>query len=91
MDIELLKLKAYVEISSYRLKTVKAIGENIKTPTKIAEDSEIKRNHMSKVLRELKEHGIAECINEEMKKGRLYRLTEQGLQVNKMIKEEEVL
>lgn len=36
---------------------------------------------MSKVLRELKESGVAECINEEVKKGRLYRLTSVGEEI----------
>lgn len=33
---------------------------------------------MSKVLKELKQAGIAECINPEVRKGRLYRLTDLG-------------
>ena len=33
---------------------------------------------MSKVLKELKESGVAECINEEVRKGRIYRLTDLG-------------
>ena len=36
---------------------------------------------MSKVLKELKESGVAECINEEARKGRLYRLTELGEEI----------
>ena len=45
---------------------------------KISKDSGIKKNHISKVLRELKDAGVAECINEESKRGRLYRLTSLG-------------
>ncbi|WP_369814541.1 hypothetical protein [Methanobrevibacter sp. YE315] len=47
-------------------------------PTQIASETGIRRNHISKVLRELKESGVAECINEEAKRGRLYRLTDLG-------------
>lgn len=85
MNDEMLIVKAYVEISSYRVKTVKAIGDDIKTPTQIAKDSGIHRNHMSKVLKELKEKEVVECLNEEMRKGRLYRLTEKGKELNKVI------
>lgn len=46
---------------------------------------------MSKVLKDLKEHEIVECLNEEMRKGRLYRLTEKGLKINEMIKGDEGL
>ena len=85
MNIELLKLKAYVEISSYRTKAVKSIGDTVKTPTNISKDSGIRTTHISKVLSELKGKGIVECINEEMRKGRLYRLTEKGLEVKQLM------
>lgn len=35
-------------------------------------------NHISKVLAELKAHELVECINPEVRKGRLYRLTDKG-------------
>lgn len=76
-DDTLIKL-AYVNCSSYRVKTVKALANEVKIPTDIAKDAEILPNHISKVLRELKETGVAECINEEARKGRLYRLTDIG-------------
>ena len=81
MDDETLKTYAYVNISSYRVKTVKALQNDIKTPTKIAADTGIRTNHISKVLSELKESGVAECVNEEAKKGRLYRLTDLGKEI----------
>ena len=31
-----------------------------------------------KALRELKDKGLVECVNEEYRKGRLYRLTSEG-------------
>lgn len=86
MNIALLKLKAYVEISSYRLKVIKTIGNDIKIPTKIAKDSGIRTNHISKVLKELKDKNIIECINEEARKGRLYRLTPIGIQIYNEVK-----
>ena len=69
---------AYVNISSYRAKTVKSLKDEVKIPTQIAKDAGIRPNHISKVLSELKAQGIAECINEEARKGRLYRLTDLG-------------
>ena len=33
---------------------------------------------MSATLRQLKEHELVECINPEVRKGRLYRLTKKG-------------
>ena len=81
IDDETLKIWSYVNISTYRVKTVKALKDEVKTPTKIAEDAGIRTNHISKVLRELKETGVAECINEEVRKGRLYRLTSIGEEI----------
>lgn len=88
-DDELLKLTSYVEISKYREKTLKSIGNNVKIPTNIAKDSNIRTNHISKVLSELKSKEIVECINEEARKGRLYRLTDTGKEVLKSINEKE--
>ena len=88
-DDELLKLTSYVEISKYREKTLKSIGNNVKIPTNIAKYSGIRTNHISKVLSELKSKEIVECINEEARKGRLYRLTDTGKKVLESINEKE--
>lgn len=88
-DDELLKLTSYVEISKYREKTLKSIGNNVKIPTNIAKDSNIRTNHISKVLSELKSKEIVECINEEARKGKLYRLTDTGKKVLESINEKE--
>lgn len=89
MDDETLKTYAYVNISTYRVKTVKALKDEVKTPTQIANDAGIRTNHISKVLKELKEVGVAECINEGVKKGRIYRLTSTGNEIAEYIKNED--
>ncbi len=55
-------------------------------PTAIAKDSGIRTNHISKVLSELKAHELVECINPEVRKGRLYRLTNKGEKIIKELK-----
>mgnify|MGYP002524293849 CR=1 FL=1 len=82
---EMLTEISYVEISKYRLNVVKTLDGNVKIPTVIARDSGIRTNHVSKVLSELKEHELVECINPEVKKGRLYRLSDDGLKVLKKL------
>lgn len=57
---------------------MKSLDSDVKIPTAIANDSGIRTNHISKVLSELKAHELVECINPEVRKGRLYRLTEKG-------------
>ena len=86
IDDETLKTYAYVSISSYRVKTVKALADEAKMPTVIAKDADILPNHISKVLKELKEVGVAECINPEVRKGRLYRLTDLGDEIANNLK-----
>jgi predicted transcriptional regulator len=86
---ELLKLTSFVQISKYREKTLKSIGDEVKIPTNIAKDSGIRTNHISKVLSELKSKEIVECINEEARKGRLYRLTDTGKDVLDFINDQE--
>ena len=75
MDDETLKIFAYVNISSYRVRSVKALKGEVKTPTDIARDADIKLNHISKVLSQLKDCGVAVCLNEEAYRGRKYKLT----------------
>ncbi len=85
MDLtdEMLTEISYVNISKYRTKVIKSLEESPKIPSVIARDSGIRTNHISKVLGELKEHELVECINPEVRKGRLYRLTETGEEVVK--------
>ncbi|MBP3791949.1 MAG: winged helix-turn-helix transcriptional regulator [Methanobrevibacter sp.] len=85
MDDETLKTYGYVISSSYREKSVKSLNESNKIPTDLAEDIGIRSNHISKVLRELKECGVAECINEEKRKNRIYRLTPKGEDIANLI------
>lgn len=81
MDDETLKVFAYVNISTYRVRAVKALDGEVKTPANIAKDADIKLNHISKTLHQLKDCGVAVCINENVKRGRLYRLTSVGEEI----------
>ena len=75
---EMLTEISYVNISKYRTKVMKSLDGEVLIPSQIAKNSGIRTNHISKVLSELKSHELVECINPEVKKGRLYRLTEKG-------------
>ena len=83
---EILTEISYVKISQYRTKVMKSLDGDVKIPTVIAKDSEIRPNHISKVLAELKAHELVECINPEVRKGRLYRLTDKGDEIVKNLK-----
>ena len=83
---EMLSEISYVEISSYRAIVMKSLDGDVKIPSQIAKDSDIRVNHISKVLSELKAHELIECINPEVRKGRLYRQTDKGEIVSKNLK-----
>ncbi|WP_410319186.1 transcriptional regulator [Methanobrevibacter sp.] len=80
---EMLTEISYVQISKYRTKVMKTLDGEVKIPSQIAKDSDIRVNHISKVLSELKAHELIECINPEVRKGRLYRHTDKGEQIVK--------
>ena len=83
---EMLTEISYVQISKYREKVMKSLEGEVKIPSQIAKDSDIRVNHISKVLSELKAHELIECINPEVRKGRLYRLTDKGDEIVKNLK-----
>ena len=74
-----LKLWAFIQASTYRQRVMKYLYKAyFGTPTQIALNSQLRTNHISKVLRELKEKGLIICINEGSRKGRVYKLTKIG-------------
>ena len=75
---EMLKEVGYIQVSSYRTKVMKSLDGEVRMPSQIAKDTNIIQNHLSNTLKQLKEHELVECINPEVRKGRLYRLTEKG-------------
>ena len=64
--------------SEYRLKIIQAIGNDTLTPSEIANKINIRLNHVSLFLKELKTKKLVKCLNEESRKGRLYELTKLG-------------
>ena len=75
----------YVKKSQYRLRVMKCLEGEVKMPSVIARETNIIQNHMSKVLNQLMEHDLIECINPEAKKGRIYRMTEKGEELVKYL------
>ena len=76
----------YIKKSQYRSKVLKTLANDTKMPSQIAKDTGIVQNHISNTLKQLKDHDLVECINPEVRKGRLYRLTENGEELIENIK-----
>lgn len=81
IDDETLKVFAYISISSYRTNALKALQNQNKTPSQIANDSNIRMSHISNILKELKDCGVVECINEQDHRNRIYRITPLGHEI----------
>lgn len=78
---KIIKLSSYVDASSHRSLVLNDINTSIKTPKTIATETGLRSNYVSKVLRDFKDRDIVVCINEEVRKGKLYELTPLGLKI----------
>ena len=68
--------------SEYRRKILESLSEvNYLTPSEIAEKTEIRLNHISNFLKDLKDYKLVICLNDEDKRGRLYQITKLGKKV----------
>lgn len=86
-EMEYEKLVKHVNNSGYRVYVLKDLSDgNVKIPRDIAKDCNILPNHISNVLTHLRNLGLIECINPEYKKGRLYRLSDDGKNILKDLK-----
>jgi len=86
-DKETLRKYAYVISSEVRRKIMIALAKKPLTPTQIAEETELNLSQVSRNLKSLREKELVELINPEDKKGRLYRLKEDGEWIVKKDKE----
>ena len=78
---ELYSILGFVKVSKYRTTTVKTIGHSYMMPSEIARETDFKTSQVSSALIDLKKKNLVVCLNEEAKKGRLYRCTELGLEL----------
>ena len=88
MEEELIKSISHVKNSKYRFNVLKILSENeLLTPREIADKVQLRLNHVSMTLSELKSGNLVECVNEESKRGRLYQITALGRKTSSWIKE----
>lgn len=78
MDQQLISAISLVKASKYRQQIVVMLHNTIFTPAEIQQKLDIRINHVSLYLKELKDANIVVCLNEDTKKGRLYTLSHLG-------------
>ncbi len=74
-------LVGFILGSEYRQKIIFGLEKSIKTPKQIAKETGIQINHVSNVLRELIDRELIVCKTPELRKGRLYQITEKGKEI----------
>ena len=60
--------------------------ESPKTPTQLSDELKIHLSHVSRALGELEVKKLVTCLTPSEKVGRIYRLTEKGRKVLKLVK-----
>lgn len=75
MDVE---EYAWVKASDYRERVLLALADKPRPPKEIAEQTGYYLSHVSNTLSELEDHGLAECITPDRRKGRLWSTTDTG-------------
>lgn len=83
---KLLELVAYIKASEHRQNIVKYLGDELKTPSEIGEKLDIRTNHISNLLADLRKQDIVLCATPNVRKGRLYKLTDTGKRVLTFLK-----
>lgn len=82
---EIFEILGYVKISPYRTNTLKSLGDDLKMPSEIAKENNIKTSQVSTALSDLKKKDLVICVNEEVRKGRLYKITDLGKEIIKKL------
>jgi predicted transcriptional regulator len=85
MDENLIKAISLVKSSKHRLNILELINDEVLTPSEISKKCNLRLNHVSMYLNDMKFHDIVECLNEDSKKGRLYTTSKLGKHVADMI------
>ncbi|WP_458453145.1 MarR family transcriptional regulator [Methanobrevibacter sp.] len=84
-DNELYELLGFVKISTYRTLTLKTIANTLKMPSEIAKENNTRTSQISTALLDLKKKKLVICVNENARKGRLYKCTDLGLKILKYL------
>ena len=80
-------LIGYIKVSQTRYLTLKTLKENFMMPSEIADTTKIQINQISKTLNGLKQRDLVICLNENTRKGRLYKATPLGTSIVNILDE----
>lgn len=71
----------FIKASQIRLNIIFLLSNRAMTPKEIQVHLALHFPQVSRALRELQQRGLVQCITDDLKKGRLYVLSEKGIEV----------
>lgn len=78
---EIWDLIGFIKISPLRQKTLRALKNDYLMPSEIGRLTGMRTTQASGALFDLKEKNLVMCMNESAHKGRIYQLTELGIEI----------
>ena len=82
---ELWGIIGFIKISQSRYKTLQCLDDNHFMPTEISKKTDLTPAQVSVALHDLKKKKLVRCMNEKVKKGRIYKCTDLGLKILEII------
>lgn len=75
----------YVMASKYRRVIMEKLSKKNYLPSSLAKETKYRFSHISRALKELEIRRLVKCLNVNSKKGKIYMLTELGVEILKLI------
>lgn len=79
-------LTGKVHSSRYRKEVLIKLLEGARTPTGLSKELKIKMSHISRALKELGDMKLIKCLTPELRKSKIYSITNQGGEILKLLK-----
>ena len=85
-DEEILEKVAFVLASKHRTNIILNLSDEMHTPKQIGDAINVRTNHISNLLAQLRKKELVYCATPNIRKGKLYSLTDDGKNVLNYIK-----
>lgn len=77
---------SFIERAPRRRKVLSLLtGRDVYTPSELSDEMEVARSNVSRVLKELKEKNLVNCLNPDASNYRYYEATDKGKEINEII------
>ena len=78
---EIWTIIGYIKISATRYHTLTCLKDSYLIPTEISKETGLTPAQVSVALNDLKKRKLVRCMNENVRKGRIYQCTDLGLEI----------